>query len=554
MIPRRTRTHLVAFVLAVVMGPALATAAPPQIAIIPKPLTLAVQQGSFTLTPDTIIQADRASVDLGRRLAAYLEPATGFQWRVQTTPGGTSKRIALAIDPRLERLGDEGYTLDVEPHRVVLRAAQPAGLFYGIQTIRQLLPPEVFREAKVSGIEWTLPAVRIEDKPRFGWRGMHLDVGRHFMPKEFVKKYIDLLALHKMNVFHWHLTEDQGWRIEIKKYPRLTEVGAWRKQTIVGHQPDNNPGDAKFDGIRHGGYYSQDDVREIVAYAKDRFVTVVPEIEMPGHAVAAIASYPELGVDGTPTEVATYWGVFDNIFNPTDATIRFMQDVLTEVLDLFPSRFIHIGGDEADKARWKANAAVQARIKQLGLKDEEELQSWFVRQMDTFLTSKGRRLVGWDEILQGGLAPGATVMSWRGGEGGTAAARQGQDVVMAPTTYAYFDYYPAKPTEQEPLAIGGYLPLDKVYSFDPVPADLEPKYASHVLGGQGQVWTEYLPTPKAVEYMAYPRTCALAEAVWTPPAEKDFADFVMRLDVHAKRLRILDVNYRAVTPVAVTSR
>ncbi len=551
---RRSRTYLLALVLAVVLSPALAGAADRALAIIPKPATLTVQQGSFTLTPDTIIYTDRASADLGRRLAAYLEPATGFNLRVQLSAAAQGPRITLAIDPRLERLGAEGYTLDVESRRIVLRAPQPAGIFYGIQTIRQLLPPEIFREAKVTGVSWTLPAVRIEDTPRFAWRGMHLDCGRHFMPKEFVKKYIELLALHKMDTFHWHLTEDQGWRIEIRKYPRLTEVGAWRKETIVGRQADNQPGDAKFDGVRHGGYYTQDDVREIVAYAKDRFITVVPEIEMPGHAVAAIAAYPELGVDAAGTQVATYWGVFDNIFNPTDATVRFLQDVLTEVIELFPSRYIHVGGDEAAKARWKASPAVQARIKELGLKDEEELQSWFIRKMDAFLTSKGRRLVGWDEILQGGLAPGATVMSWRGVEGGKAAARDGHDVVMAPTTHTYFDYYQAKPEDQEPLAIGGYLPLDTVYSFDPVPPDLEPKYVSHVLGGQGQVWTEYLPGPKAVEYMAFPRTCALAEAVWTPPAAKDFADFVARLDVHAQRLAILDVNYRPATPAVVTSR
>jgi hexosaminidase len=523
------------------------------IAIIPRPVSVAAQAGVFTLTANTVIQADPATAELGRQLAAYLQPATGFRLRVQSSAAATSSRISLALDPRLERLGPEGYTLDVEPHRVVARAFKPAGIFYALQSMRQLLPPEIFREARVAGVAWTMPAVRIEDKPRFSWRGMHLDVCRHFMPREFVKKYIDLLALHKMNTFHWHLTDDQGWRLEIRKYPKLTEAGAWRKETVVGHQPDRMQ-DAKYDAVPHGGFYTQDDIREIVAYAADRYITVVPEIEMPGHAQAAIAAYPELGVDAAGTEVGTWWGVYDNILNPSDSTIRFMQDVLTEVIDLFPGTFIHVGGDEAEKTRWKASPAVQARIKALGLKDEDELQSWFVRQMDSFIASKGRRLIGWDEILQGGLAPGATVMSWRGVKGGLTAAEQGHDVVMAPTSHTYFDYYQAKPEDREPLAIGGYVPIDKVYSFDPVPPELAPGLAKHVLGAQGQLWTEYIATPGQLEYMAFPRACALAEVVWTPPARKDFADFGARLDVHARRLAILDVNARAVTPARVTAR
>ena len=512
------------------------------IAIIPQPVSLKPLAGEFTLTPKTVIWTDRATEALGRRLAAYIEPATGFPLGVRIGAGGTGNRIVLALDPRLKRLAPEGYTLEVTPGRVVVRAPEPAGVFYAVQTIRQLLPPQIFREAKVDGTKWTMPAVRIEDMPRFQWRGLHLDAGRHFMPKEFVKKYIDLLALHKMNMFHWHLTEDQGWRLEIRKYPKLTEVGAWRKETIVGRQ-GRDASAWTFDGTRHGGYYTQDDAREIVAYAKERFINVVPEIEMPGHAVAAIAAYPELGVDLTPTEVATHWGVFDNILNPEPATISFMQDVLTEVMEIFPSRFIHIGGDEADKARWKASPRVQARIKELGLKDEGELQSWFIRQMDTFLTAKGRRLVGWDEILEGGLAPGATVMSWRGIEGGIAAAREGHDVVMAPTSHTYFDYYQSKDQPGEQLAIGGFVPLETVYAYEPVPADLEPQFAKHILGAQGQLWTEYMKTPKHVEYMAYPRACALAEVVWTPAAARDFTDFTSRLAAHLQRLAILDVNY-----------
>ncbi len=548
---RRAALAVLAVAAFLAVAPAFGADSRP-IAIVPQPVSVMPQPGVFTVTAGTVIHTDAATRELGRRLALYLEPATGLDLRVQTGAVTTARHITLAIDPRLRRLAPEGYTLDVEPRRVVLRAPEPAGIFYGIQTLRQLLPPEIFREAKVSGVQWTIPAVKIEDKPRFSWRGMHLDVCRHFMPKEFVKKYVDLLALHKMNTFHWHLTDDQGWRIEIRKYPKLAEVGAWRKQTILGRQP-RDIDSAAFDGVRHGGFYTQDDVREIVAYAKDRFITVVPEIEMPGHAVAAIAAYPELGVDAAATEVATWWGVFDNILSPEDSTVGFMKDVLTEVMDLFPGRFIHIGGDEAAKARWKASARVQARMKELAVADEDALQSWFIHQIDAFLTSKGRRLIGWDEILQGGLAPGAAVMSWQGVDGGIAAARQGHDVVMAPTSHTYFDYYQSKPVEAEPLAIGGYVPLDTVYGFEPVPADLEPQFASHVLGTQGQLWTEYLATPKQVEYMAFPRACALAEVAWTPAASKNFADFLGRLDVHARRLTILDVSFRMPSPATTTA-
>jgi hexosaminidase len=526
------------------MTPSLAQPAARPIAIVPQPVSVKPGAGAFTVTAKTVIWTDRATAELGRRLAGYLEPAVGFTLPVRTGAANTGNRIVLVRDPRLTRLGPEGYTLEVAPGRVVVRAPELAGVFYGIQTIRQLLPPQIFREARVDGASWTMPAVRVEDMPRFQWRGLHLDVGRHFMPKEFVKKYIDLLALHKMNTFHWHLTEDQGWRIEIRKYPKLTEVGAWRKETIVGRQA-NDPAEWRFDGTKHGGYYTQDDVREIVAYAKDRFVNVVPEIEMPGHAVAAIAAYPERGIDLAPAEVATHWGVFDNILNPDDSTIRFMQDVLTEVMELFPSRFIHVGGDEADKTRWKASPRVQARIKELGLKNEDELQSWFIHQIDAFLTAKGRRLVGWDEILEGGLAPGATVMSWRGVKGGLAAARDGHDVVMTPTSHTYFDYYQTRDQQGEQLAIGGFLPLETVYAYEPVPAELEPQFVKHILGAQGQLWTEYLKTPKHVEYMAFPRACALAEVVWTPAAARNFADFSVRLTTHLQRLGIVDVNYRA---------
>ena len=518
------------------------------IAIIPRPDSLTVGRGRFVIGPSTVIYADGATADVARRFAVSLFPATGWSIPVRTGAPAGASAIVLTRAASLTRLGGEGYELTVTPRRITIRGREPAGVFYGLQTIRQLLPAAVFREAKADSVVWTVPAVRIVDSPRFAWRGAHLDVGRHFMPKEFVKKYIDLLALQKMNTFHWHLTEDQGWRIEIRKYPRLTSVGAWRTQTIAGHQPGGDSTTWRYDGQRHGGFYTQDDVREIVAYARDRFVTIVPEIEMPGHALAAIAAYPQLGVTGQPADVGTRWGVYANILNAEESTISFMQDVLSEVLELFPGRFIHVGGDEADKALWKTSPRIQERIKELGLKDEHELQSWFIQRMDAFLTKHGRRLVGWDEILEGGLASGATVMSWRGTQGGIDAARAGHDVVMAPTSNTYLDYYQSRNTEGEPLAIGGFLPIETVYAFEPVPADLEPQYRSHILGAQAQLWTEYLPGPKQVEYMAFPRLTALAEVLWTRPERKDYRDFQRRLDAYLQRLSALDVAFRPLGP------
>jgi len=519
------------------------------IAIVPQPVSIVPRAGRFTLSNRTIISTDQASAAVGRQLAEYLEPPTGFALRTQTGGGAApAGSIALRRDATLKRLGAEGYLLDVRPGRVLIRAPEPAGLFYGVQTLRQLFPHDIFRDAPAGNAVWHVPAVTIEDMPRFPWRGGHLDVGRHFMPKEFVKKYIDLLALHKLNTFHWHLTEDQGWRLEIKQYPKLTETGAWRKETLTGRMRRTN--DLTFDGIRHGGFYTQQDAREIVAYAKARFVNVVPEIEMPGHAMAAIAAYPELGVTGEPVEVAKTWGIFSDILNAEPSTVQFMQNVLSEVLEIFPSRYVHIGGDEADKAKWKVNPRIQARIKELGLADEHELQSWFIRQMDTFLTKRNRRLIGWDEILEGGLAENAVVMSWRGTKGGIEAARAQHDVVMTPTTHVYLDYYQSKDQNAEPLAIGGFLPLETVYSFEPIPSELEPQYVKHILGGQANVWTEYMPNPKKVEYMAFPRLTALAEVVWTPKEKKDYANFLVRLREHITRLQALDVNFRPLDPAS----
>jgi hexosaminidase len=513
-------------------------AAPRQISIIPQPVTVTGMEGEFILKPDTVVVTDKAAAAVARRFTADIAAATGYKLKIAEAAHARDNSIVLGIDDSLGKLGAEGYRLDVTSKRVTVRAPKPAGVFYGTQSIRQLLPPAVYGKAS-SGVTWSMPCVRIEDYPRFGWRGALIDVGRHFMPKEALLRFIDVLAMHKMNSIQFHFTDDQGWRVEVKKYPKLTEIGSRRKETIVG----NHRNSTKYDGIPHAGYYTQADLREIVAYAAERFINVVPEIEMPGHAQAAIAAYPELGNTGEKLEVRTTWGVNKNVFNANESTILFLQDVLTELMAIFPSKFIHVGGDEVPKDQWKASAEAQARMKALGLKNEEELQSYFIRRMDQFLTANGRRLVGWDEILEGGLAPGATVMSWRGIEGGIAAARVGHDVVMAPTTYTYFDYYQAK--TGEPLALGGFLPLDKVYEFEPIPPELTAEEGRRVLGAQGQLWTEYINNADYLEYMAFPRMSALAEVVWTPKARKDYTSFLTRMRVQEDRLRARGVRFRA---------
>lgn len=512
--------------------------------IIPRPVSIERSEGVFHVTGSALVVARGDAGVEARKLIEALTPAMGVSLSLMSSaPADPSGVIELRLDQDSTKLGEEGYELDVTPQGITIAAQEPAGLFHGIQTLLQLLPPAIFSDTKVQGVAWDVPCVKIVDYPRFRWRGLLLDPARHFMPKAQVLRFIDTMAMHKFNSLQLHLTDDQGWRIEIEKYPKLTEVGAWRSETLVGHAR-NRP--MKFDGKRHGGYYSQDDIREIVSYAAARYIRVVPEIEMPGHAAAAISAYPYLGVfpekqkDLSPR---TYWGVSANIFAPRDRTIAFLQDVLTEVMDLFPSPYIHIGGDEAIKDQWKASEEIQAMIRAKGLKDEEELQSWFIEQMDAFLTKHGRRLIGWDEILQGGLAPGATVMSWRGEQGGVAAANAGHDVVMAPTSHTYFDYYQG-PLSEEPLAIGGNLPLAKVYGYDPVPDAIAPEKAKHVLGVQGQLWSEYIASPEHLQYMAYPRATALAEVAWSPKAEKDYGRFLDRLRTHLERLKAMGVNYR----------
>ncbi len=514
--------------------PAMRTA---DASLVPIPATVVAREGVFDLTSKTRICALDPVRPLAELLRDQLRPATGLPLPIVGQAEGS--RIDLAVDPRFAAIGDEGYRMMIRPEIVEIRAAHLAGIARATQTLRQLLPVQIYRRALVAGTRWEIPSVQIEDAPRFGWRGSHLDVGRHFMPKETVLKHIDLLALHKLNVFHWHLTEDQGWRIEIKRYPKLTQVGAWRSDSMLAPRT-TEPAKRRFAGAPHSGFYTQDDVREVVRYAADRHITVVPEIEMPGHALAAIASYPELGNTGKQFEVKTFWGIEEHVLGVGDNVFAFLENVLEEVLALFPSTFIHIGGDEAPKLEWKESPAAQARMKEHGLKDEDELQSWFIRRIDAWLASRGRRLIGWDEILEGGLAPGAAVMSWRGEKGGIAAARAGHDVVMAPERPTYFDHDQSA-DEQPPIR--GLNTLADVYAYEPIPRELDQEGARHVLGAQGQLWTEYMPDPRRMEYMAWPRLTALAEALWSPPETRDPASFARRLETHLERLRILDVSY-----------
>jgi hexosaminidase len=516
------------------------------ISIIPAPEQMIPTNAKYTITQATKIvveQGDEEARRVANMLAKRFETVAGWRLSIEETKKYSPKRnvVLFTTAGATPALGKEGYELSVTNDGVVIKAPEAAGMFYGMQTIFQLLPPEIEGQSKVSA-KWQLPGVQITDKPRFKWRGMHLDVCRHFMPLDFIRKYIDNMAMHKLNTFHWHLTEDQGWRIEIKKYPKLTEVGAWRKESLIGHVRDTPH---KFDGKRHGGFYTQEEAKEIVQYAKERFITVIPEIEMPGHAKAAIAAYPELGVTGKPVEVATYWGVFPDIFNVEETTFRFLEDVLAEVMTIFPSEYIHIGGDEAIKDQWKASDRIQQKIKEIGLKDEHELQSYFIRRMEKFINSKGRKLIGWDEILEGGLAPNATVMSWQGLEGGIAAAKARHDVIMTPIQSLYFWTYQGDP-KTEPLAAGGYIPLQKVYNFDPVPSALTSAEEKYVLGAQGCAWTEYMETPKDVEYMVFPRISALAEIVWSPKDARNWSNFTTRMPKQLKRYDQRKINYARV--------
>lgn len=506
-----------------------------QLPIIPEPLTVTVFDQQYLFPQQLIIEAaDRA----GKGVSAIMkEVLTGHGFEVEVVNAVSEKATIKLRNSKAtpDTLGTEGYHLSITSEGVQIEANTEAGMFYGFQSMMQLLPVGNGEKPVVSQVE-------IIDKPRFTWRGLHLDVCRHFFSVEFVKKYIDQMAKYKLNRFHWHLTEDQGWRIEIKKYPQLTKIGAFRKETILDKNFDPYIGD----GTPHGGYYSQEEIREVVAYAAERFVTVVPEIEMPGHSLAALSAYPRYSCTGGPFEVGTKWGVFEDIYCTKEETFTFLTDILDEVVSLFPSEYIHIGGDEAPKARWKKCPDCQRRIREEGLQDEHELQSYFVRRIENHLQQNGRKLIGWDEILEGGLSPGATVMSWRGEEGGIDAARQGHDVIMTPNFVMYFDHYQG-PKDQEPLAIGGDSPLDKVYAYDPLPEQLLPEQQKYVLGVQANVWTEYMKTSDHVEYMAYPRVLALSEIAWSVPEKKNLPFFLEKVNSHAPRLTAAGINFRKQT-------
>ncbi|HYW34794.1 MAG TPA: beta-N-acetylhexosaminidase, partial [Balneolaceae bacterium] len=502
---------------------------------------------SFQLTRATTIQIpahSKKSRYAGNYLLKHLQSSTSYySISMDTTAAETdSSRIVLSLASDTTGFGNsEGYTLQVTPRKVEIKAPTPHGLFNGVQSLLQLFPAQIMQSdysLVPQNTKWTAPDVMIRDYPRFSYRGMHLDVGRHFFGVKFVKKYINLMAMYKMDRFHWHLTEDQGWRIQIKKYPKLTEIGAWRDSTIIGHN-----GSGRYLHKRTGGFYTQKQIREVVNYAKKRFVTIIPEIEMPGHSSAALAAYPKLGCKQNANyHVRSKWGVFKDIYCPSNYTFNFLENVLTEVMKLFPSKYIHIGGDETPKTAWKHSKLAQNVMKREGLKNEKQLQSYFITRIEKFVNKHGRHIIGWDEILEGGLAPGATVMSWHGIKGGLKAAKKHHNAIMTPGNYCYFDHYQGNP-KTEPLAIGGFLPLKKVYSYNPVPDSIPKQEAKYILGAQANVWTEYIRTPRKVEYMAYPRALAMAEIDWTPQKERHWNNFWQRLQPQFKRLGVLNVNY-----------
>lgn len=483
----------------------------------PQSITLSNSDNQFVLHSGTLISYTSGNEDMARNaqfLQTYLTDQLGYTLRVE--PGVASEGIVLKL---VEGQASEGYTITVDADRVLVEATSPAGIFYGIQTIRKAVPVEM-------GAVVGFPAGVITDAPRFAYRGAHLDVCRHFFSVDSVKTYIDMLVLHNMNKFHWHLTEDQGWRMEIKQFPKLTEIGSVRNGTMIRKDWNSN------DSIQYGGFYTQDECREIVKYAADRYITVIPEIDMPGHMVAAVTAYPELGCTGGPYEVRTIWGVSEELLCAGNEKVYdFVDKVLDEVMDVFPSKDIHIGGDECPKAEWEKCPKCQSKIKALGLKKddrftaEQKLQAYFTKHVDEYLTKHGRNAIGWDEILEGGVSENATVMSWRGESGGIEAARLKHRVIMTPNTYCYFDYYQSKDCDNEPFAIGGFLPIKHVYDYEPLPANLTPEEQSYIWGVQCNVWTEYIPTFSHVQYMMLPRGAALSEVQWSLPEVKDYEKF-----------------------------
>ncbi|HEY0030882.1 MAG TPA: beta-N-acetylhexosaminidase [Bacteroidia bacterium] len=515
---------------------------PPKVLpLIPLPQEYKQSEDNFLLSPQTkIVLMDdkfKPEVDL---LNATFKTRYDFELAVVKILPADGNYIIIT-QPEGETGKPEEYDLYVNQNQVLFSAEANQGLYYGVQTLLQILPLEKTAEVKVT-------CVQIHDSPRYQWRGMHLDCSRHFFTKEEVKKYIDYLAMYKFNVFHWHLTDDQGWRIEIKKYPLLTTIGSQRKETLIGKptfEKDGSPSKTdKYDGKAYGGFYSQEDIKEVIAYAKSKYITVVPEIEMPGHALAALAAYPQYSCTGGPFEPLTRWGQGEEDFCAgNEETFKFIEDILTEVMALFPSNYIHIGGDECLKKRWKACPKCQQRIADEKLKNEEELQSYFITRIEKFVNSKGRQIIGWDEILEGGLAPNAAVMSWRGTKGGIAAAKQKHNVVMSPGKPCYFDHYQTKDKTKEPLAIGGFNPLDSVYAYNPTPKSLLEDEKKFIMGAQANLWTEYIVDFASVEYMSMPRMAALSEVLWTQPDKKNFKDFLQRLKLHTKLLDKMGVKY-----------
>ena len=496
--------------------------------VIPLPQEVSLtQENPFKLNENVLIAYPENNALLQRNaefLSEYIQQATNYAPKTKAIAAGEQVKnaIVLGLDPSIAN--KEGYVLTTTPEGININGQTENGVFYGIQTLRKSIPAEA-KEATI-----LIPAGEIKDEPRFSYRGMPLDVGRHFFPKEFMKKYIDLLALHNMNTFHWHLTDDQGWRIEIKKYPKLTEIGSQRSRTVIGRNTQEN------ENTPYGGFFTQEEAKEIVKYAQERYITVIPEVDLPGHMLAALAAYPEMGCTGGPYEVCPRWGIFEDVLCiGNDQTMQFLEDVMNEIIEIFPSKYVHIGGDEAPRTRWEKCQKCQARIKTEGLKAdknhtaEDRLQSYCMTRIEEFLNSKGRQIIGWDEILEGDVAPNATVMSWRGMEGGIKAAQLGHDVIMTPTSFCYFDYYQTADTKDEPLGIGGYVPIEKVYSLKPVPAVLTEEQSKHILGAQANLWTEYIHSSEHVEYMVLPRMAALAEVQWTQPEKKDFKDFTKRL-------------------------
>lgn len=501
--------------------------------IIPEPNFIQADPGDFFVSDSTIIIADE-SLPEAIMLQQFLKSNYDIQVKITSHYPPVKHYIAF-----LSQLNDgmdpdkESYQMKISKKGVRITTNAPEGLFYAIQSLLQLMPNEGSKRISI-------PCAQIIDSPRYKWRGMHLDCSRHFFSKDEVKQYIDLLARYKMNVFHWHLTDDQGWRIEIKKYPLLTKTGSMRKQTLIGKPSKAN----KYDKKPYGGFYSQGDIKEIVSYAASKYITVVPEIEMPGHSLAALAAYPQYSCKGGPFEVGDTWGVYDDVYCAgNDSTFLFLYDVLDEVCDLFPGKYIHIGGDECPKVRWEKCPKCQKRIKDEKLKDEHHLQSYFITRIEKYLNAKGKQIIGWDEILEGGLAPNAAVMSWRGTEGGIAAAKQSHFVVMSPGKPCYFDHYQSRDKAAEPIAIGGFNPLDSVYAYDPTPKVLSPEQAQFIMGAQANVWTEYITSFSQVQYMAVPRMCALAEVLWTKPEQKKYSDFILRLSMHTPYFDKLKLNY-----------